>query len=72
VKLFGDLKVRAGQYWRLEDLKCFAEFLERRFPAFRGRGGRLTGLLPDVNSRTPATAGERAIEGIGAGRRGWS
>ena len=25
-------EVRAGQYWRLEDLKCFDEFLERRFP----------------------------------------
>src|ERR1700728_4901446 len=25
-------EVRAGQYWRLEELKCFDEFLERRFP----------------------------------------
>ena len=25
-------EVRAGQYWRLERLKCFDEFLERRFP----------------------------------------
>ena len=24
-------EVRAGQYWRLEDLKSFDEFLERRF-----------------------------------------
>ena len=24
-------EVRAGQYWRLEKLKCFDEFLERRF-----------------------------------------
>jgi hypothetical protein len=28
-------EVRAGQYWRLEELKCFDEFLERRFPASR-------------------------------------
>ena len=28
-------EVRAGQYWRLEDLKCFDEFLERRFPGSR-------------------------------------
>ena len=28
-------EVRAGQYWRLESLKCFDEFLERRFPASR-------------------------------------
>jgi hypothetical protein len=25
-------KVRAGQYWRLEKLKSFDEFLARRFP----------------------------------------
>jgi hypothetical protein len=25
-------EVRAGQYWRLEDLKSFDEFLEQRFP----------------------------------------
>jgi len=28
-------KVRAGQNWRLEDLKSFDEFLERRFPESR-------------------------------------
>ena len=28
-------EVRAGQYWRLENLKSFEEFLERRFPASR-------------------------------------
>jgi hypothetical protein len=28
-------EVRAGQYWRLEDLKSFDEFLERRFPDSR-------------------------------------
>jgi hypothetical protein len=28
-------EVRAGQYWRLEELKCFDEFLERRFPESR-------------------------------------
>ena len=25
-------EIRAGQYWRLENLKSFDEFLERRFP----------------------------------------
>ena len=25
-------EVRTGQYWRLENLKSFDEFLERRFP----------------------------------------
>ena len=28
-------EVRAGQYWRLEKLKFFDEFLERRFPGGR-------------------------------------
>ena len=28
-------EVRAGQYWRVEKLKCFDEFLERRFPGSR-------------------------------------
>ena len=27
--------MRAGQYWRLENLKSFDEFLERRFPESR-------------------------------------
>src|SRR5215469_9542653 len=28
-------EVRAGQYWRVENLKSFDEFLERRFPESR-------------------------------------
>src|ERR1700691_3641856 len=28
-------EVRAGQYWRVENLKCFDEFLEKRFPESR-------------------------------------
>ena len=28
-------EVRAGQYWRVESIKSFDEFLERRFPASR-------------------------------------
>ena len=28
-------EVREGQYWRLENLKSFDEFLERRFPESR-------------------------------------
>jgi hypothetical protein len=36
VELGRDLcEVRAGQYWRLENLKSFDEFLERRFPESR-------------------------------------
>jgi hypothetical protein len=28
-------ETRAGQYWRIENLKCFDEFLEKRFPESR-------------------------------------
>ena len=28
-------EVRSGQYWRLDNLKCFDEFLEKRFPESR-------------------------------------
>ncbi len=28
-------EVRAGQYWRMENLKSFDEFLQRRFPDSR-------------------------------------
>jgi hypothetical protein len=50
-------EVRAGQCWRLEELKCFDEFLERWFP-----GVAAEGLLPYINSRTPAAAGEKGFE----------
>ena len=30
-------EVRAGQYWRLEKLKSFDEFLARRFPESSGK-----------------------------------
>src|SRR2546426_12252785 len=31
-------EVRAGQYWRLENLKSFDEFLERRVPGSKRKG----------------------------------
>ncbi len=40
-------EVRAGQYWRLEKLKSFDEFLERRF---RNRGARLITSCPSTNT----------------------
>ena len=45
-------EVRAGQYWRLENLKSFDEFLERRFPESRRKAYYLMSihehLLPQV------------------------
>jgi hypothetical protein len=37
-------EVRAGQYWRVEKVRSFDEFLERRFPESREEG-----VLPDVD-----------------------
>ena len=45
-------EVRAGQYWRLEKLKCFDEFLERRFPESR----RKAYYLMSIHEHLPAQA----------------
>jgi hypothetical protein len=37
-------EVRAGQYWRLENLKSFDEFLEKRFPESRRKAYYLMGI----------------------------
>src|SRR5438876_771330 len=46
-------EVRVGQYWRLEKLKSFDEFLARRFPESRRKAYYL-----NVHPRAPATAGK--------------
>jgi len=48
-------EVRVGQYWRVENLKSFDEFLERRFPGIKKKG-----VLLDVHTRAPAPAGPQA------------
>ena len=50
-------EVRAGQYWRLDNLKSFDEYLERKFPESQAQG-----LLPDGHSRTPAEDSETRSE----------
>jgi hypothetical protein len=45
-------EVRAGQYWRLEDLKSFDEFLGRRFPESR----RKAYYLMSIHEHLPAQA----------------
>jgi len=44
-------EVRAGQYWRLENLKSFDEFLERRFPESR----RKAYYLMSIHEHLPKT-----------------
>ena len=51
-------EVRAGPYWTLESLKCFDEFLERRF---RNRGGKPTNLM-SIREHLPTQASKELKE----------
>jgi hypothetical protein len=44
--------VRAGQYWRVDNVKSFDEFLERRFPESR----RKTYYLMSIHEHLPPQA----------------
>jgi hypothetical protein len=53
-------EVRAGQYCKLEELKCFDEFLERRFPGSRRKAYYLMSIhehLPLQARKQPKEAG---------------
>src|SRR5271154_3269121 len=47
-------EVRAGQYWRLENLKSFDEFLEKRFPESRRKAYHLMAIHENL-TRIPKT-----------------
>ena len=53
-------EVRAGQYWRLEKLKSFDEFLERRFPESR----RKAYYLMSIHEHLPPQA-RRDLKEVG-------
>src|SRR5947208_5940248 len=53
-------EVRAGQYWRLEKLKSFDEFLERRFPESR----RKAYYLMSIHEHLPAPI-KRELKQVG-------
>jgi hypothetical protein len=53
-------EVRAGQYWRLENLKSFDEFLERRFPESR----RKAYYLMSIHEHLPPEA-RRELKQVG-------
>jgi hypothetical protein len=57
-------EVRAGQYWRLESLKCFDEFLERRFPESR----RKAYYLMSIHEHLPPQA-RKELKEVGEGDR---
>jgi len=58
--------VRAGQYWGLENLKSFDEFLERRFPESRRKAYYLMSiheqLPPQVRKKVKQVGWTKGIE----------
>src|SRR5213596_3779680 len=53
-------EVRAGQYWRMENLKSFDEFLERRFPESR----RKAYYLMSIHEQLPPAV-KRELKQVG-------
>ena len=66
-------EVRAGQYWRLESLKCFDEFLERRFSESRRKAYYLMSihenLLPQARKQLKEVGWAKGIELVKLARR---
>jgi hypothetical protein len=66
-------EVRAGQYWRLEKLKCFDEFLERRFPESRRKAYDLMSihenLPPQARKQLREVGWAKGIELVKLARR---
>ena len=69
-------EVRAGQYWRLENLKSFDEFLEKRFPESRRKAYYLMAIHENLTTipkpqlaRDRLAQGGRDGEGCAPGRR---
>src|SRR5213075_2720517 len=59
-------EVRAGQYWRVENLKSFDDFLERRFPESRRKAYYLMSihehLPPQVRKELKEVGWTKAAE----------
>ena len=66
-------EVRAGQYWRIENLKSFDEFLERRFPESRRKAYYLMSIhehLPkSIRSELKQVGWSKAVELVKVARR---
>ena len=67
-------EVRAGQYWRVEKLKSFDEFLERRFPESRRKAYYLMSihehLPPEVKRELKQVGWTKGVELAKLARRG--
>ena len=55
-------EVRAGQYWRLENLKSFDEFLEKRFPESRRKAYYLMAIHENLTRIPKPTASRSGLE----------
>ena len=66
-------QVRAGQYWRLERLKCFDEFLQKRFPESRRKAYYLMSihenLPPQARKQLKEVGWAKGIELVKLARR---
>jgi len=66
-------EVRAGQYWRLENLKSFDEFLEKRFPESRRKAYYLMAIHENLTRvpkpRLRAMGWSKAAELVKVARR---
>src|SRR5450631_2031921 len=66
-------EVRAGQYWRLEKLKSFDEFLEKRFPESRRKAYYLMAIHENLTKipkqRLKAMGWSKAVEMVKVARR---
>jgi hypothetical protein len=66
-------EARAGQYWRLENLKCFDEFLEKRFPESRRKAYYLMAIHENLTrvpkQRLKAMGWSKAVEMVKVARR---
>src|SRR5439155_12057338 len=67
-------EVRAGQYWRVEKLRSFDEFLERRFPESRRKAYYLMSihehLPPQARRELKEVGWTKGLEPAKAARRG--
>ncbi len=64
-------EVRAGQYWRLENLKSFDEFLEKRFPESRRKAYYLMAIHENLTRiPKPRAQGNGLEQGGGDGKGG--
>ncbi len=66
-------EVRAGQFWRVDRLKCFDEFLERRFPESRRKAYYLMSihehLPPQARKELKEVGWAKGIELVKLARR---